>query len=764
MISKQRNGHPGRRETQTRNAFPVPDLSALCQLARDSLAVMIAGGTFSHVAEVDECIACDVLSYLDAKTPLERRRLGSHVRRLCVGLGQTTATLNRSSGGTLRRILDSGGNWSTADGLNCMFELANAAARDMADNAQVQSEHYAAYAEVLRGRGGDDSTLRFTHVALLGPGAVSGGAGHILQQAACRPYIESAAEVTKIRLRIGPVCHEGCRDDQRIALNHAAALAADLWWLMRPHPVGDDEKEDRVTRMYFVTELPNCGKNDPLRDHFAATLAQSLLCQSLRSKSRTVLCNDNDNDLGRIGVLRPGWYKLIHRQTAAQVACRTYVREVERLLTARAAATLTDLKIECPGRPNPKAVQFTDLLALALSGQGATESLAMLAARSPEKFKPAGSIELSEGERLKLGELAERLDRFGPSFSDFKARVELVAALRPPVERKLRQIRAAHHRTRRRLQRRVAGMAGVLAWTFARRGAARLLAAAVPIPWKSRLLKQAFTKLQDAAAEYAQTTALCAHLSVAHRRLMFEESRSRTIIHRVLAAFEPFKAEHLASPPVKMLDIDKAWPVLRRLHGSVNITENRLTLSRLVEYVTAHGLQEIFGAEDRSAEALADAIRMAVPEWGPSFGRDATRTYKNRYRVLPPVEANLRDEIEKHCTAELREMVHYADSCAGGITAVAIDLSTPSPLEKGGLGQLFTAAARSAFRRTLEPNVFQQFYPDKDCQAAARWVADKLKIPWVAGCQTNGSLPGTPEPRQHQSQESSADFSFTSFL
>lgn len=725
-------------------SLPVPDLSALHKSAEDPLAVMVAGGTFSRLAEVDEAVACDVLSYVDAKTPLGQRRVGPRVKCQPIANGQTTVTLNRFSGGSLHRMLESGGNWSTADGLNALFEFANVSARFTAENAQNQCEFYAAYADVLRQRGGDDSTLRFTHVGLFGAGGVSGGTGHILQAAECHPYIESAAEVMQVRLRIGPVCHAGCRDDNRIEVNHAAALAVDLSWVLRAHPMSEDEREDRVTRLYYATEFLNCGRNDAKRDHLAATFAQGFLCESFRKKTKVVMCNDNANDAGRIAVLRPGWYQAIDRHKAAQIAYQTYAREVGRLLSVApaAGAVIGAVKVETERAQNPQAVKFQDLLSLAVGTQASPEALTVLASRSPKKFKAVGTVPLPNETTLKLTELGGHLDNLGPSFSGFKDKMRLVAALRPEIDKKFRQARASQRIARRAFKRQAKSFSLVAAWLFSRVGVKGFVSAVTPLPWKRRLLENTFDKLQAAARQHARTTSVCALLAVVRRRLQFEEYRTKAIIHRVLEALAPFKAKRDAMPPVKMLPIERAWPFLRKLHGGTFVTENRLTLSRLVETVTAYGLKEILSAEDASPEALADALRTTVPEWAPSFGRDATRAYKNRYRVLPPIEPSLRDDIQKHLSEELREMVLYADSCAGGITAVAIDMSTPSPLEKGGLRELFTAAVRGAFRKSLEPKTFRQFYPDEECQAAARWVASELKIPVPAwpnsGSPSNG--------------------------
>lgn len=736
--------------------LPVPDFSALRQLPEDPLCVTIGGGTFSAVAETPECIACDSLTYADAKTPLDLRRVALGVRRQYLALGQTTATLNRFRNGVLDRILETGGNWSTADGLNCLFEFANAAARFTVDNPQVQADCFADYAEVIRLRGGDDSTLRFSLFALLGIGGVSGGAMHILQRAVSLPYVESAAEVTEHRLRIGPVCHEGCRPDNRNAKNHAAALCVDVFWVLRPHPVGEDERDDRTTRLYFATDFLNCGKDDAKRDHLAGTFVQGFLCHELRNKIRVVMCNDNANDFGRIAVLRAGWYKPIDRHKAAQIACQKYAPEIERLLSnpEPAGAIVSVIKVEATHKEHPKAIRFLDLLALAIESGSLAEPLTALASRSPVKYKATGTVLLKNQTALNLGELANHLDSFGPSFSGFKQRQALVAALRPEVAKKLRQAQVVQRRATRLFLWRITIFTIVLAWAFARAGIRRLLSAIVPLPWKSRLLKQAFDRLQQAASGLARATAIRVLLSVANRRLQLEEVRARSTVLKVIAALEPFKTKRDACPPVEMLDIERAWRFLRQLHGAGGVAENRLTLSRLTRRVTAKGLQQILEAEDTSPEALAAAVCTTVPEWAPSFGRDATRTYRSRYRILPPVEPGLRDALDRHLAAEDKERIVYADSCAAGITAIAIDISTPAPLARGGLKELFTPAVRSAFRKSLDPQSIDQFYPDEECQAAARWVAATLKIPFPEiVAEPLDAIPAA-KPPQAQSQES----------
>jgi hypothetical protein len=146
----------------------------------------------------------------------------------------------------------------------------------------------------------------------------------------------------------------------------------------------------------------------------------------------------------------------------------------------------------------------------------------------------------------------------------------------------------------------------------------------------------------------------------------------------------------------------------------------------MAKRVTPYGLQTILAARDFDAASLAEALAVAVPTDGPHWGNEgATRHYHTTFHVLPPVSQTLQTQLEDQLSGK-GITVKFADSCAAGVTAVRLKLSTPLDTSQGGLNEIFTPQLRAAFKETIRSTGRRQYYPQGD--DAWQWLAEQLHI------------------------------------
>lgn len=709
---------------------PPPNLSSLEKKPDSPFNLRIVGGSFAVVGEVPEAIAADRVSYIDTSVPMWKRRIAESVSKFLIGFRETTASVHNETGG-LEKLLRKGGNFQIGDGLNCLLAAGYYAGTYTVSLPQNQQDYVADYASVRKGRGGQ--LLEHADCLLAGPGGASGGTGAIMQEALVSPYKLNSGILRMQRVRLGFIGHIGCRTDRRIEHNHAAALCHDLFWLLES--IERKPGEAYVTRELYVLDAPNCGRDRKLRDYYHGVIAQSMLCQEMRGEFNELMCNNNINDLGRVIVLRFGFCEEISRAHVAAVANQQYRKLIEDLLGESSHAVgLGDLVVCIEDLRGPKAADFAEFLRLVQDQTTSAPALQSIAQQTEKNPQAVGEVPVAGHKSLNLRNLKKTLEACPRTFAGIKKRRTLVNSLMPKVKPQLRNAEGRVKRAERLLTAKTYWLVLVMLWGFGKGVLlSRLVSQMLPTRWKTQRLHAAFKGVRVAAYKLAAETSKLHLLRGAYAVLALEQDRIKSQLTTVLRVLRPMAIGKTIEPLVEILSIEEAWPILLQLQPS-RVVENQRTLSRLVTFVNERGLKFILGARDFDVHSLAQAMK-APPavEWGPHFGDSATRHYQLPYVVLPPISDGLRNRLSNVLGTY---QFFVADSAAAGITVTLISTSTPNPIEKNGLKELFTVAVRNAFIETLQPEVRDEFYPGGD--EAPKWLANLLGISFPI------DVPGVP--------------------
>lgn len=682
--------------------------------------VTIAGGSFSANIETPEALPAAHVQYFDAADQISRRPRGRGIAAFAIAHGQTTASLAQALvSKNLANYARRSGNCDAAAGLSGSLQVGSVAAQFTVSQPQFQQFIVKGRSEVVIQQGGNVGAIEDS--CLMGSGGgVGGGAGATIHRAKVLDYLRAGFAVRSHRVRLGPMAHTGVRTDNAIQQNAAATICTEMYSLLHDRLMSPFE-----TRELTLVECPPCGNDDALRDYYARTLAQALLCPAVRDVVTAQTVN-GANNLKCVSIVQAGWYGRIAPREIQKAAYADYSPTIKRLKsppTCPKPVPLSPITLSVKKR---NVVNTIDFLSMALSSAADLRSLVGHAARSPNRYGVRIEVRVESG-KVDLRKLDRFLNSFGPGYADFCVRREFVAGLLPEITKHLADWKKQKRIARRRLKAAIIRLAFVLVWSFARGGVVSRIASSAQLSVrKLKRLRKHFEAVRSAALILAQCIAVTRLLARTKARLRAEQRRMQRLIANIdnaLDAFEPFHPSERV--PVEMATIAEAWPYLTELTPDDDIA-NGQALVRLARRVTASGLQTILSARDFDTASLAKAIATAEPTEGPHWGNDgATRHYHSTYYVLPPLPRSLQSQLEDALFGT-GALVKFAESCAGGVTAVRLRFSTPQDASLGGLREIFTPQLRAAFKETLSKSRREEHYPQGD--AAWQWLATHLGI------------------------------------
>lgn len=718
----------------------IPDTRCIQKRAEDPVIVCLGGGTDAGLADSPEAVHCDLMLRVDTTKPIENGNAAPHVGTVTICAKDSVLTLSRHSS-ILNNLVDSGGNFAVADGLQCLATTSFIAGEVESHQILKRQSNRTVRDAVFKGRGGHLD--RLTTYELLGIGGTSGIAAPKVSATYLNSFWSAATIIWWVRKRIGSACHSGVRRDNLLDLSQVAILVRDIAWLRTV-------EHTHTTKVALFTEYPPCGVDDALRKLYSGLFCQALLSSGVRRRQQEVVCNGNNNDLGRIKIVQIGYGEFIEARSVTGQVAADYSRILSKLRTTPTAApaAISGIRTSSKKKRNDKAVDFAELLELVRNSRSPMKAIAALASRSPITYRVSGEIRLRKQTDFELVDIKSHLNSFGEDFESYRRKVEVVAALIPHVEADLKTAIRKKKVAKAVLKRRILILGLVLLWVFAKGPSgfllvAKLISGGLPVKLKEQMLLQAFRKLRLAASDFARATAMAVFLSVMRRFLLAEQHRlttqldSATTIMKSLKKYAP-KMREVTPPP-----LNDVWSIVTQLRPS-EVESNSRTLARFAHSVTATGLQKILKARGADHASLADAILNGEPAtWAPHYGGDNSRTYGETYVVLPPLSdpelaKDIIDNLERVQIANngvnVPRQVFFADSLAAGVNAVTMRICTPASIEANGMLDIFTPDLQEHFKQTILPNRWRDFYPEG--LADAKWVADQLHIPFPKELET----------------------------
>ncbi len=680
----------------------------------------IGGGSWSTIVETPEAISAAHVQYLDAADQVGMRTPGRRVAVFPIANGQTAASLAKSqSNQALRKHTRRSGNTHASAGLSGSRLVGFVAAQHTIAQQQFQQFLNSSRATVTCHCAGSVTAVEDNGLFGSG-GGVGGGAGRPLHRAKVADLLMTGMEVRDHIIRLGPMAHTGVRTDDAIVRNAAATVCEDIYYHLCEGLLSPFE-----TRELTLVECPPDGPHELQRDYHAGTLAQALLCSQVRD-SVTAQTVNGTNNLKSVSIVQPAWYGRVKPSDIEKTGYAKYSPQVKHLKKpAKNVRPITLLPISTSPK-NRAVVSPNEFLTMVATTAADLPTLLGVAAQSPVRYRVKAEVRLESG-KVGLRKLDRYLNSFSSSFADFTARRDFVEGLLPEVTCQLVAWQGRKATARRQLKAALVRLAFVLVWSYARGGIfSRLVSSAQLARKKAGRLRKHQKALRTAATLHAEATAVARLLARARKRLLEERRRIQHVILNVdasLDSFEPFRP--LRHPPVEMASLQEAWTVLTSMRPNADIA-NAKALVQLARRVTAHGLQTILQARDYDAASLAHAVASAKPTEGPHWGNDgATRHYHTTFYVLPPLPESLQSQLEEHSFGT-GTIIKFADSCAAGVTAVRLKISTPHDTSQGGLQEIFTPQLRAAFKETISRTHREEHYPQGD--APWQWLAPHLGI------------------------------------